>query len=152
MRFLGTFVLTSALAMTQAVALYAQRPERFVLSDSVVLFDVGAPDPLPTLIYMTDAEGVYVRRYVNSYARIHPRSSLSFSVDQVYSPSQGVKLRIADVNQAETPISLRICQPSGSFRLYLNGHEADFPCEGGYIVIRRVWSPQDEMWIDVLQD
>lgn len=144
------FTLLLVLSAVFAANLSAQRPERFVLSDSVVLFDVGfSSEAFPSLIYMTDAEGVYVRRFVNSYARVHPRPALSFSIDQVYSPQQGVKLRISDVRPSGEPVSLRICKPSHPYRIYLNGHEGDFPSDGGYIVLRRVWAPQDEVWMDM---
>lgn len=137
------------LLLFSAALASAQRPARFVLSDSVVLFDVGsAPDPLPSLIYMTDSEGVYVCRHVNSFARIHPSPALSFSIDQIVSPLGGIKLRIGEVSPQGAEVMLRIRPPRTAYALFLNGREARFPLRGGYIEVHRTWGPQDEIWID----
>ncbi len=135
-----------------SLASIAQRPTRYVPGDSVLFWDATDRAIIaPSLVYATDDRTVYVLHHINSYARVSLPCGISFSIDQLVSTREGLKLRILDVAPSESAVSLCIREPHQPYTLYFNGHETDFPIQNGYISIRRTWYPQDEVWIDLQQ-
>ena len=159
MRHIRAALLCAACVLALSSA--AQRPTRYLLGDSVILWDMNdLASVIPSLVYATDGSGIYVCQYANSFARFAASkewsmfngqcsTSLSYSIDQLVSVHEGLKYRITDVSPQGSTVALYIRKPSQPFTLYLNGHEADFPIKNDYICIIRPWNPQDEVWIDL---
>ena len=118
----------------------------------------------PSLIYATDAEGLYVNLFVNSYAIVRA-AGFDGAVDQVTDmPATGVVVLRLRPRANSSPMTLRLrlpgwgagrVVPEGRYaaegaqplpEVYINGKEAlASSVEGGYLTVRRKWNRGDEV-------
>lgn len=121
------------------------------------------------MIYATDAEGVYINFYTNSYSRIHTQN-LCLSLDmQTYMPFEGrVKVRVGGMKSGRHEFKLRFFIPEWCrteispaarytatpdkkelLTVYINGRDEELKAENGYVEITRAWRNGDEVYFDL---
>lgn len=120
------------------------------------------------MMYATDSLGVYVNFYRNSSSHIRT-SDFDVVIDQLTEMPHGrrVKLRMGGRIKGQQPLVLRLRMPYWCYGnlpigqpyvlsgvpdklpvVYVNGREAFYKMEKGYLVINRKWNRGDEVFFD----
>lgn len=120
------------------------------------------------MMYATDSLGVYVNFYRNSSAHIRT-SAFDVIIDQLTEMPHGkrVKLRMGGRIKGQQPLVVRLRMPYWCYGnlpagqpytltgvpdklpvVYVNGREAFYKMENGYLVINRKWNRGDEVFFD----
>jgi DUF1680 family protein len=101
-------------------------------------------------ILTTDDAGIQVHLYVDSEAKVELHGKKAKVVLKTEYPWSGsIRVRIENETPAELDLSLRIPGWCRSFRIQVNGVQADPAVKDGYAVVRRVWLPTDELTLEL---